>query len=309
MYRLAAGLALLLCVALFAPVAAQDDPDILTPDQLGLPELVIVATDEGWEAPAEVAAGRYLVTVTYDGEREFGTTAFLQLPEDWTIGDLNARFEASSFGSTPIPSDGTYVSSTEPDISWLYDLTLAGGISPVPGETAQGIIDLDAGNWAIWADSFDQPAIPLSVTGDPPAVQTIPDASVTITGLQDDDTFMFAIDGDLSPGLQIVEVRNDSSQPMFVEFLALSAAVSPEQLTGFFDTPPGLGPDPALGLPADFSVTISNFYSAIQSEGSTQWIVTNFEPGAYGMACWLPDLEHDGASHASRGMLETFEVS
>ncbi|MGD9712641.1 MAG: hypothetical protein AB7V46_11305 [Thermomicrobiales bacterium] len=311
-----AGLLAVLLIVAVAPavggVSAQEDtPTIVNAEDLGLPEIVITATDEGWDAPGELAAGRYLVTVTYEGDRPYGTTAFALLPDDWTIDDFNARLSGGSQpdGDEATPSSDVSSTVSEPDISWIYELTLAGGVSPTPGATAQGIVDLTAGNWAIWADDFSPEAIPLTVTGEVPAVQSIPESDVTITGVSDDGVFAFQVDGTISSDLQIIEIINESSQPMFIEFLKLSSAVSAEQLKGFLITPSGLAPDPALALPDDFGYEVTPFYSAIQSDGVRQWLVTSFEPGAFGMVCWLPDPEHGNASHASQGMIATFEVS
>ncbi len=292
------------------PVAAlQDDDELLTGEDLGLPEIVIAATDEGWDAPAELSAGRYLVTVSYEGEREFGTTAFALLPGDWTVDDFNRKLAETAGRVEPVATPETEFPGGGPDLSWLYDMTLAGGVSPTPGTTEQGIVDLAAGNWVIWADSYDPAAIPLTVTGSPPSIQSIPQATMSITGVSENDEFRFDIEGEFSTERQIIEITNQSSQPMYIEFVKITDLVTPEQLEAFMTAPADAEPDPALGLPEGFDYGVTPFYSAIQSDGSRQWIITSFEPGAYGMVCWMPDPEHDGASHASLGMIETFEVS
>ncbi|MEZ4498715.1 MAG: hypothetical protein R2839_01350 [Thermomicrobiales bacterium] len=299
---------LLVLVASLSGAAAQTSTrSLLVAADLGLPELVITATDDGWDAPAEIAAGRYLLTVSYDGNREYGTTAFALLPEDWTIERFNQHLAETNaaFDATPVSGEPP----VDPDLSWIYEITLAGGVSPTPGSTEQAIVDLRSGTWAIWADEFVPPARQLVVTGEPPAIQPIPEQTAAVTAINDDSSFRFQIEGELLAGPRIVEVTNLSRIPIYIEFVRLSHSLTDEQLAAFLLTPVGLAPDPALGIPADFSATVTPFYSAMQSPGITQWIVTNFEPGSYGMVCWLPDPDHDGASLASLGMVHAFDVT
>ena len=308
MTRILPVLALLLALILAAPATAQDEPALMSGDELGMPEIEVTITDEGWEAPSEIAAGRYLVTASYDGEQDFGTAAFLMLPDDWTIDDLNSRLEPEASATPDQPSDGTSVSSTIASMDWLPEVTMAGGVSPIAGGVAQGIIDLEPGNWAIWSDGYSPAAIPLTVTGLMPIELPDPDNAVTITGTSDGETFAFDVAREFTAGTQIVEVRNESHQPHFLEVVQLSSLVTEEQLQAYFQREDGATPDAALDVPADFEVWLTSIYAATQSPGTTQWLVVTIDPGAYAMVCWLPDPEHNNESHAQRGMITVFEV-
>src|SRR5680860_384350 len=226
MRRIVLGLLTLLALSVAPLTAAQEEPALLTGEELGLPEIEITVTDEGWDAPSEIPAGRYLVTASYEGEQDFGTAAFLRLPDDWSIDDLNAHLAESEAATSDQPSDGTTVNDVEntvPDLEWLYELTLAGGVSPVSGGTAQGIIDLFPGEWAIWADSFTPAAVPLTVTGQMPADLADPEASVTVTESSDGQSFDFSVTGEFTVGTQVIKVVNASNQPHFIEFVQLSS--------------------------------------------------------------------------------------
>jgi hypothetical protein len=300
--------ALLLTLVLATQAAAQDDASLMTGDDLGLPEIKITVSDEGWEAPAEAAAGRYLVTASYEGEQDFGTAAFLMLPDDWTIDDLNERLAVGASATPEQQSDETSVTSTTASMDWLADVTMAGGVSPIAGGTAQGIIDLEPGNWAIWGDSYTPAAIPLAVTGLMPLELPDPDNAVTITGTSDGETFAFDVARDFQAGTQIIEIRNESHQPHFLEVVQLSSPVSSEQLQGYFQEAEGGTPVAELDLPPDFEVWLTPIYAATQSPDTIQWLVVTIDPGAYAMVCWLPDPEHNNESHAQLGMITVFEV-
>ena len=226
MTRIVSALLILLFLVLAPSTLAQDSPTLSGEEGLGLPELQITVTDDGWDAPSEIAAGRYLVTATYEGDNDFGTAAFLNIPSDWTIDDLNERLAAGAAAAPEQFSDGTTVNHTVPSMDWLYQLTTAGGVSPVAGGTAQGIVDLFPGNWAIWSDGFTPAAIPLTVTGEMPVALPEPSSAVTVTGTSDGDTFDFTIDGSFSPGTQVVKVMNSTDQPQFLEIFQLSSLVT-----------------------------------------------------------------------------------
>jgi hypothetical protein len=308
MTRIFAALVILLALILAAPATAQDEPALISGDELGMPELEITISDEGWEAPSEVEAGRYLVTASYDGDQDFGTAAFLRLPDDWTIDDLNDRLASGASATPDQPTNGASVTSTVASMDWLGEVTMAGGVSPIAGGAAQGIIDLEPGNWAIWSDGYSPAPIPLTVTGLMPIELPDPKNAVTITESSDGEMFAFEVAREFTPGTQIIEIRNESHQPHFLEVVQLSSLVSEEQLQAFFQQEEGATPDAELDLPAGFEAWLTSIYAATQSPGTIQWLVITINPGAYAMVCWLPDPEHNNESHAQRGMITVFEV-
>jgi len=312
MHRIVLGLLTLWALSVAPLASAQEEATALAGEDLGLPEIQITVTDEGWDAPPELPAGRFLVTASYEGERDFGTVAFLRLPSGWSIDDLNDQLAESEAAESDQSSDGTDVNDSEnaqPDLEWLYQLTLAGGVSPVSGGTAQGIVDLFPGDWAIWADHFTPAAIPLSVTGQMPAELPEPEASVTITESGSDEFFEFTVEGSLSSGQQLIKVVNASNQPHFVEFLQLSTSATSEQVSAHFQQLVGGTPVNEVDVPPGLEIWLSPLYASTQSPGSTQWMIATLAPGSYAMICWLPDPNHGNQPHALSGMIEVFEVS
>ena len=72
------------------------------------------------------------MTATYEGDNDFGTAAFLNIPSDWTIDDLNERLAAGAAAAPEQFSDGTTVNHTVPSMDWLYQLTTAEVFHPLP---------------------------------------------------------------------------------------------------------------------------------------------------------------------------------
>src|SRR5918993_5234551 len=71
---------------------------------LGLPELVITATDEGLQLDqSEIEAGRYLVTIENESANPQVFAGFVQLPEGTTAEDLSFADEVAA--GTPIPAE------------------------------------------------------------------------------------------------------------------------------------------------------------------------------------------------------------
>ena len=125
---------------------------------LGLPELTVTATDEGFElSESEVEAGRYLVHFVNETDNPEIGAGFVRLVEGKTLDDLSFADEMAS--GTPAPEEMPDVES----FAWLYDTYIAGGVS-APSD--QAVIDLRGGEYGVWADdpASSIAAAPLTVT-------------------------------------------------------------------------------------------------------------------------------------------------
>jgi hypothetical protein len=319
-------LAALFAASLGAPALAQDASPVagtplVTGEDLGLPELNVRMTDAGYEAPAEVAAGRYLVNFENATSVEFPLGAgFFMIPEGWTFDDVLANFDAinamfSEEGGeggkpTGTPESMDMAASPEPaedPLAWLFETKIAGGASAAAGQTGQAIIDLEPGEWAIWPDTFEFGAAALTVTGEMPADLPAVTANATITEVDGENGFEFNIEGTLTAGRQIIEVRNDSTQPHFVELGTLPEPATKDQVIQamnmlYSGTPvPSDLPNLEASTPAALSST--------QSSETTQWMIVDLAAGSYVVACWIPDPTREMAPHAMHGMVEVIEVS
>lgn len=268
-------------------------------NEYGLPELALTITaTEIRGVPVELAAGRYLVTLTVEaGEGvEFGDVGFVLLPAGRTVADL----APSAAGSEASPM-------VDDPFAWRYGTYIAGG----PGGDAlgiyQAIVDLPPGEYGVWGDDPDatQPAVPLTVTGSlDPASLAEPIADVTIRELKTADGFAFEVEGTLVVGPQVIEIVNESDQPHFVADDLSSAPITVEQLFAFFESFETGTPVPGVSE-GQFS---SGIYAAIQSAGSTQWVVADLQAGYHVVGCYVPDPTRDGVPHAFEGMIKVVPV-
>ncbi len=293
-----------------APEAGKDRP---LADTMGLPELAITATADGFEGvPAATAAGRYVVTLTAVPNVESGAAVeFLMLPEDVTFDDFTAMLAGPPEGETGA-SDATPAGGDEqaaPD--WYYQTYLAGGVAADAGFTSQGILDLRPGTYVVWAagdPEAPQAPVEMSVTGDvaTPVVGGEPTAGATITMFE----YGFKLDGELTTGPQVIKVANVGTQPHFAILLRPGGSVTKEQVGMVLDAE--LAGTPTVDAAAAAGVSNPDEwafaeYAGTISTGATEWIAVDLEPGDYVLVCFTPDIE-SGLPHAYLGMYDVVTV-
>ncbi len=289
-------------------------------DTLGLPELQITVTDTGYAGvPEETEAGRYLVTLT----SEFAGPAaaeFLQLPEGKTLDDLTAALAAAAPpgpDATPGPGmaegspmagmeGGSPVSEEDP-FGWIYETYIAGGVGAPPGQTAQVIVDLKPGDYAVWgADPMaPQQPVELTVTGEMPADLPEPSADVTVTATGTNEGYDLEYSGEVAPGQQTLQFVNDSDQPHFLFFAKSPGPITLDQLMQLLQLPEGAEPPPGLPNPEEFMPAA---FVATISEDATEWVALDLEPGYYIVACFIPDRENPEVPHAAKGLIDVVAV-
>ena len=301
------------------PMAA----DALFADTMGLPEIRVTQTDTTYEGvPAELPAGRYVVTITNNATQGDAIAEFVQLPEGVTFEDVLALVGASSPDATPDAGEASPAvegspAAAPPDVppDWFYEVHLAGGAAAeAPGVTAQAIVDLRPGTYVVWDGNPDNPqgqAPPaqLRVTGDAasPAAAPEPAADVTIREVKTDEGYAFELEGELAPGPQVIEVVNDADQPHFFILIRSPGPITRDQALALLMLNPSTGATPPPGLP-DPTAFVETAGVGTQSAGTTQWLATNLEPGYYVIACFIPDPTRDYIPHAFEGMIDVIQV-
>jgi hypothetical protein len=295
------GMVLLLAASLMPVGAHQAATPESTFTGLGLPELNVTVTSTAYEGiPAQLAAGRYLVSVTIaDDAAEFGGgIAFVQ-PSGMTADEFLTA-SISAFGETGGQGDIP---------EFLFDATYGGGTYSFDGSPGQLIVDLIPGEWIAWADDPEAPQQPVifEATGEMPTALPEPESDATITM---GEYVIDVTEGELTSGSQVVRIDNQGAQPHFVGWFQVPdgttetqvhTALDEEMQAAMTGTPAawsGLNPDEDL-MPVIFTAT--------QSTGTSIWVTVNVSAGTHGLLCFFPDIA-DGMPHANHGMYSIFEV-
>jgi hypothetical protein len=262
----------------------------------GLPEIAIVQTADGFEAPREVAAGPYLVSLTSAP----GSNAYLDLvrvPAGLSAAEAGQQLLSAARNDTPVAG-------------WTY----GGGTYAVDGGTAWVILDLEPGEWA-WGltaagsgqGAEETPYLePLTVTaGGTPAASPIaaepgPVVEVRLTE--------FAFDGlagaTLPAGPAVWRFTNAGDQPHHMVLYRTPKLVTPEDVRALVEAFMGATPTPPPGW---WTEAVWVGYAAILSPGRS--IVTEYAlaPGSYLALCFITDPT-TGAPHVAEGMAQSFTV-
>ena len=268
---------------------------------LGYPELRITFSDDGVEAPDEVPAGRYLVTVEAAGQAD-ADVLFLQLPAGVSEADAEEAIAAAEDEEAP---------------AFLYEWTFAGGLFVPAGGADRLVLDLAPGDWFITAETGEEegeaggtpvPADalrPLTVTGDggtPPADQD-PAADATIE--MQEYAFVGLPDG-VEPGRQVWQVTNTGEQPHHIVLFRSPQPITLDQVMTLLQLPEGATPPPDLGIDLQQIEEAGGVH--ILSPDRTVWAEMDLsQPGTYVALCFVPDRE-SGMPHALMGMVGIFTV-
>ena len=289
---LKAAVALLFALTLLsgASASAQDATAAIAAG--AFPELTITATDTGFEVPAQVVEGRYLVTFENTGKLGSGMF-FWKLPEGVTIADLQSGLPTREPGSTGVAPAAFYESF----------FPGAPGYAEAGGRT-QAIVDLPAGNYAVLTEEGAW-ATPLDVM---PSTNATPDAIEEPSSDLDLRLQEFAFDTfpkDVAAGQHVWKVTNGGKQPHQMIVGKVPDGMTFQQVIAGFQPPPN-------GTPVPGAMTRAEFHSVggieIISPGNTAWSLVDLtEPGTYAVVCLVPD-EQSGMLHVAEGMASVFTV-
>lgn len=259
---------------------------------LGYPELRLVATDEGAEAPGEVAAGRTLVVLenrgTPEGPAAFSDVQFLRLPPGVTLDELNNALLGTEGG--PLPD-------------WFGAVDQAGGVDVAAGQTGYAVLDLEPGDWYVGVGDTN-PFTPLTVTGDPsatPATGADPVADVSVE-LRD---FALDLPERIPSGRAVWHATNVGDQQHFIGLAATADLLTSEQVLALLTLPEGGTPPP--GVPDPATVEVLQLEVRNVSPGREIWVELDLAPGSYAAFCALPDPA-TGQPHALLGEVDVFTV-
>jgi hypothetical protein len=272
---------------------------------LGLPELTVTVTEEGFElSESEVEAGRYLVHLVNETDNPEVAAGFVRLVEGRTLDDLSFADELAS--GTPMPEE-----MPDPQtFAWLFDTYVAGGVTAT---SDQAVIDLRGGDYGVWGDDPTSTiaAAPLTVTGDADARIEGPEPEAAVTIVEEGaggEGFTFTVTGEATAGPQIVKILNASDQPHFVIGFHYPEEITIEQAMEFIMFDPSSGATPSPNM-LDETLLTFPIYAPVQSVGTTQWVELNAESGQVIIVCFVPDPVAGGIPHAFEGMVSLLPVT
>ena len=262
----------------------------------GLPRIEIVQRDDGYDAPREVAAGRYLVSLV----SRSGLAAYLNLvraPAGLSEEEADEQLLSAARNDVPVPG-------------WTY----GGGTYAFGGDTSWVVFDLRPGEWA-WgltsqpdADDAEETVhlMPLTVTvgaaaASPVAAEIAPTVEVAMT------EFAFrGIEGATLPaGPQVWRFTNRGAQAHHMVLFRTPAPITQEDVSAMVGAFMSATPTPP---PSWWAESVWVGYAALMSPG--QAVVTEYDlaPGTYAALCFVADPE-TGMPHLVEGMAQAFTVA
>lgn len=297
--------AILLGLAMPSMALAQDGtpaanpepaPPFVTAPGLGLSEFDVTVTDEGFDLPSSLPAGRYLVNVSIETSSPAAASFFL-IPAGMTFDDVQTAFAEPD--------------ETGANLAFLYQTRIAGGAMGAPGTLGQAVIDLPPGDWVVWADdpASTIPMAQVQVTGAMPDTLRPVTPTVTVTATSTADGYGFAVTGDVVAGPQLVEFYNKTDQPHFVAILTSPVPLDDDQLMQLMMMDETATPAPDSGLPSIDEIGFNPGGITTVSAGVKIWAVVNFDSGHNLIACFVPDPNSaEMLPHAAEGMVEQVDV-
>lgn len=241
-----------------------------------------VAHDYGFTGPDRLPAGVTTVRVVNRG-RDLHHIQFVRLLQGKTAADFR-----SAIAADPARLPG-----------WVQ---LAGGPNAHPADSqASATVNLTEGNYVLICWIPDKNGTPhvalgmqkaLSVRGGKPVTVSRPTPSVVITQID----YQFLLSKRVEPGLQTIEVVNHGSQPHEVAVVKLFRGATVNDVIASFE--PGASGPPKGELVSGIT--------AIE-KGERVSFTGKFEPGRYGMICFVPDAV-TGRPHFLHGMTTEFSV-
>jgi hypothetical protein len=270
-----------------ASPAADATPTTPLLDALGYPTLSIAYDGSTVTVPQTLDAGRYKVDFTNTSGASPQVMVFLGATADHSVDDIMSALQSADTSQGPPP---IYYQVN------VVDLT---------GTDANSVITLTAGDWVLAIIGNNGPAVAqISVTGDLPTYDAIPNAvSVNLHEMAIDmpDT--------VAAGDTIFQIDNTGSMPHMFFLVKTNGPVTDEQVMNALAQE--LGSPVATPIESNSAADLASapevIDSATISNGHTQLVEANLEPGNYVALCFV-EGPGDTGMHAMQGMYKIFTV-
>lgn len=244
--------------------------------------VVFVAHDYGFRGPDQIPAGLTTVRILNEGQ-DLHHIQFLKLLQGKTAADFRA-----AIAGDPHRLPG-----------WVQH---AGGPNAhLPGSLASATVNLTEGDYVVMCWIPDKNGVPhvalgmqkaLFVRGGKPTKVSAPKPSVTIRQID----YQFIFSGRVESGLQTVEVVNQGKQAHELVLVRLHPGATVQDVIASFE-PGAAGPPPGHLVGGITGI----------EKGERIHFTGEFEPGRYGLICFIPDAA-TGRPHFLHGMTTEFAV-
>jgi hypothetical protein len=245
------------------------------------PTVTITAADYAFTAPDTIPGGVVRVRLVNRGP-SLHHVQFIKLGAGKTLDSLLAALRRPG----PPPAWATMVPGPNP---------------PAPSASAELVVNLAAGNYAIVCFVPDDHGVPHVAKGMArplvvvvPAGAAVPEPTADVQ--VDLSDYAFAFSKDITAGRHTLKIVNAGPQPHELLIARLDSGATAQQLVryvlgGMRGRPPALPLGGASGM----------------VPGAHAYFSLDFTPGDYAIICFLPDAR-DGKEHAMHGMVKQIHV-
>lgn len=252
-----------------------------TPAAEAFPVLTITVTDDAFEIPARLVAGRYEAHVVNNGTTS-SHSSLGRLPDGTNMDDVHAFSQTESEDLPDWFLKAGYVGL--PD--W-----------PAPGQTVTGAVDLAAGDYFMFDPFSPRVAYTTVAAGALPATEPDFTALVELTEMR-----IIVPDGGLPLGPARLKISDIGAIAHEFQVLAVPAGTTTDQMLALMSLPQDATPVPGDALQEALFNYQPAAATSILGAGLTAWLDTDLAPGTYALACMLP-FPGD-VPHAMEGMME-----
>jgi hypothetical protein len=270
-----------------ASPAAEGSPSTALLEGLGYPALSIAYDGTSITAPETLEAGRYLLDFSNTSGSQPDIATFLGATDDHPVDEILTALQSVDPTQGPPPI--------------YYQIKVSG----LTASGQQSVVTLTPGDWLFLVVGANGPAIAqFTVTGDMPEYDAIAD-SVNV------DLHEMVIDmpDTIPAGDHIWQVENTGSFVHFIEVMKATGPITDAEVMNALNIEMGT-PDAtpvasgSVGDPSTFTPALG---SGDFSNGLTQLVEANLEPGTYVAFCFLSG-PGDVGMHAMQGMYKIFTV-
>jgi uncharacterized cupredoxin-like copper-binding protein len=274
------GAAGLLLLAVSAVACSKREAAVSEPSPIP-PTVTITAADYAFTAPDTIPGGVVRVRLVNRGP-SLHHVQFIQLGAGKTLDSLFAALRRPG----PPPAWATMVPGPNP---------------PAPHASAELVVNLAAGNYAIVCFVPDDHGVPHVMKGmaralvvRAPVGVAVPEPAADVQ--VDLSDYAFALSKDITAGRHTLKIVNAGPQPHEFFLAKLDSGATAQQLVryvlgGMRGRPPALPLGGASGM----------------VPGAHAYFSLDFPPGDYALICFLPDAK-DGKEHATHGMVRQIHV-